>query len=689
MAVRSLLVVSIIVIGFGAFQLTPAAAVGAARPIVSTALSSQAHSATNETKLTASVPLANTIQRNYNWVGYNGNSTIYPTNDTYVIDLPIEHDYTYQTACNSTMSTGSCAGVANTNLLNVSWLESEPPAYATTNLNHEFEIQMFVDEMGGATTIASYPQGCNNAANELLGGAIVVTVSPSGLPADNTNSFVIGPDTGFNTTNGTGGGNPSDKLLTLVSLALDIAAVVFPEVLPLDIIASSIDLSELVNSVGPDSSFWGTNSNTNVAGDGEAVQLEQVDGGVPPISCQTPSSLDRYGQNTYSQADMIQEEMPAVGSQPGTTVSPGSLTVGGYNDLLFEDAYAPSSSYTSQGATASVSYAIDPAASLGGWAYLYKGGPLLPGASITVQQQQVNQTYFQNIEETTNGTGYWHTFIKPNTYQQYSQYWSDFTNPLGTSTAAANPLPAADLLQGANKTLDFYFDGGQVYGTVQGLVGSTYEDLSGATVKMCNTQGCISNTTNSAGQYSLDFPVNGTSSDPFSFTVSHSEYNTTTYSSYTLRTGGRTQENFALTPIGGGCVASGTPILTPSGYVPIQDLSRGSTVEEYDLSSLTIGQGILQYANTTEVNQIVEVNDGLLYLTPTDQPIYIENNSYLGWLPDPQNLTIGDNLFEPMTNSWLHVNSVQLVNRHVLVYDVVTSGQNDFIANGALLDKKG
>lgn len=139
---------------------------------------------------------------------------------------------------------------------------------------------------------------------------------------------------------------------------------------------------------------------------------------------------------------------------------------------------------------------------------------------------------------------------------------------------------------------------------------------------------------------------------------------------------------------GGGCVMSGTPILTPSGYVAVQNLRMGQTVTEYSMANGTIVQGELLADNVTTVNEILDINQGLLFLTPTDQPIYIWNSTYSGWLRDPQNLTTSDWLFEPGPDAWVHVTVLQLLHFKAQVYDVVTSGSNNFIANEILLDIK-
>ncbi len=139
---------------------------------------------------------------------------------------------------------------------------------------------------------------------------------------------------------------------------------------------------------------------------------------------------------------------------------------------------------------------------------------------------------------------------------------------------------------------------------------------------------------------------------------------------------------------GGGCVAYGTPILTPTGYVPVQNLRAGDAVEEYDLANGSMLVGNFVSGNSTAVSQVVDINNGWLSVTPTDQPVFIENASFVGWLRDPQNITTADSIFDPTTHSFVQVTSVQLVDRHTRVYDVVTSSPNNFIANGALLDIK-
>ena len=140
---------------------------------------------------------------------------------------------------------------------------------------------------------------------------------------------------------------------------------------------------------------------------------------------------------------------------------------------------------------------------------------------------------------------------------------------------------------------------------------------------------------------------------------------------------------------GGGCVDLGTPLLTPSGYVAVQRLRPGALIDEFNFSSQSLEQGTLISANSTTGQSLIDINNGLLYLTPTDQPIYVYNSTFEGWIRDPESLTTADHIFDPVSLSWTAVTSVVDVSSRSAVFNVETSGANNFVANGALLDAKG
>ncbi len=135
----------------------------------------------------------------------------------------------------------------------------------------------------------------------------------------------------------------------------------------------------------------------------------------------------------------------------------------------------------------------------------------------------------------------------------------------------------------------------------------------------------------------------------------------------------------------GGCVARDTPILTDGGYVPVQKLRPGDTVIGYDLSSGNLTQLHLVSNNMSWVPSVVSINNGALVVTPTDQPLFVKNDTFTGWLRDPRNLTVGDYMFDPVNGRWVQVTSMVTLDTDTRVYNVVTDGWKDFIANGFLL----
>lgn len=139
---------------------------------------------------------------------------------------------------------------------------------------------------------------------------------------------------------------------------------------------------------------------------------------------------------------------------------------------------------------------------------------------------------------------------------------------------------------------------------------------------------------------------------------------------------------------GGGCILKNTPVLTPSGYVPVQKLKVGDTVSSYDLSGGQLVNSTVISLSSTKVTNILDINNGALRLTPYDQPIYMKNSTYTGWLRNPGELVAGDYLINPVSGNWTFVTQILQSSGSFTVYDVVTSGPNNYVANGFLLDIK-
>ena len=713
----------------------------------------------------------------YDWTGYKGNYSIYPTQYQYAIDLPPESSLNYQTESNASIP------VANNLILNISTASNEVPHYWNLGPsgNYAVMVWVWVVATSGSQQYSLWPEGCDASGNSYQTDAQNFVVTPSGLPSVNENTIEVFNDTSQNLTNTSGGGKgyaPFD-LNSLVGLGLTAASLLFPEEDAIQVASVSYDLSNFVHPFGPGNDNHHS-SLTNTGGDGSVNQWGMVEKGTWD-ECGVPSN---YGQNVFSQADLSQQEL--FGDLAG--VSSGLLKFSASNELEFTGNGC--NPCFDQGASASVSYAVEPAISVNGTIDLWNGGPAVSDANSQIQQQFGScDCDFQTNYETTNSKGYFHDFLNPDVW--FTQAVARFSDPLGSVQVGSDYCPSScgsytdqipigqswpgtNWSEGSAQTLNMAVNGGEA----TGIVTANGQPLNGATVKLCNNEGCISTTSSKQGAqngwYSLQYPVPGTSADPFVFTVSAPGWGMNTVTNYNVPIGQYTTENLQLSSlytvtfteqglpggstwsvsfaglglekasapaaivytigsgtwsftayasdyvctrgwatwyspspsygsIGvsgnarqlisyspasgacGGCVAWGTPILTPSGYVAVQKLEPGDSIIEYNLTTHATTTGTFLSANTTRVTQIIDVNDGWLRLTPTDQPLYIRNASFVGWLHNPQDLTTADSIFDPATGSWVQVTSLSLIHTHTVVYDVKDKGEHDYIANGALL----
>lgn len=100
-----------------------------------------------------------------------------------------------------------------------------------------------------------------------------------------------------------------------------------------------------------------------------------------------------------------------------------------------------------------------------------------------------------------------------------------------------------------------------------------------------------------------------------------------------------------------------------------------------------IGERVVHNVRT-QVDVVEVINNGLLVVTPWDQPIYARNETYTGWIKDPLNLTIGWQMFSPLLGGWIPVTNSEYEFGSYWVQDIKTTGLDNFIANGILLDSK-
>ena len=139
---------------------------------------------------------------------------------------------------------------------------------------------------------------------------------------------------------------------------------------------------------------------------------------------------------------------------------------------------------------------------------------------------------------------------------------------------------------------------------------------------------------------------------------------------------------------GGGCVLAGTLIATPNGAKRVETLTAGDAVLGYNVTTGSWVRETVTSNSASTVSQVLSIDNGLLVTTLTEQPLYVRNGTWVGWVHDPQNLTVGEQVFLPWTGSWITITSLKVLHGTFTVYDLRVTAPSDFVANGVLsLDK--
>ncbi|MGA7861724.1 MAG: Hint domain-containing protein [Thermoplasmata archaeon] len=606
------------------------------------------------------------IPTHYNWAGYAGNDVIYPTWDHNGTTLPFLSASSVQT---SAQAYGKIANAETLHMSNVSNFQSE--YYTSPSPDNFFTLYLIFSATGGSWAF--------NPADFTTWYQQVKT-SVTGLPSDTDTQWTYYDNTGTNVT--LTSDNPTkvaDEIAPVVEVGLDVAALAFPA------ISVPIGIWQVMAGLTGVMGLWSDSSHvdTNVY-DGSSGYIQQwaaVDNGTYGDcgGCGSSWTPGYDGFNVFGQGVFASTLFAASDTK---TLSQGSISVSGCNQLV----------ELQTGACASVGFAIEPAISLHGNVSLYSGGPELPGwegGMVTLQQDYGGA--LTDFQVPTTSTGYWHFFAMPGaTYTAYAS----MSDQMGTSAGPETTLPS--YTQGSVQGVPtLSADGGLMYGQVTNATSGA--GIANAVIDLNNSEG-IDIAFNefysgSGGYYSIPYPVAASSWDQFTVGVGvlGGGYSGATWHFSSMPVGQENLENFAMQPSQGhrgGCVVSGTQLLTPSGYVLVQTLAPGSKIMGYNFTTGALQTLTLLWANSSTEQSYLVVNHGLLSVTLTDQPIYVLNSTFEGWLRDPQNLTVGDWLFDPVASSWIEVTSLAVVHHSAHVYDVVTSGPNDFIADGVLLDIK-
>ena len=125
-------------------------------------------------------------------------------------------------------------------------------------------------------------------------------------------------------------------------------------------------------------------------------------------------------------------------------------------------------------------------------------------------------------------------------------------------------------------------------------------------------------------------------------------------------------------------MAGGTLIYTPSGWTSVQSLSVGSKVYGFNPVSDAYVKANVTNISSQQSTNLIDIN-GRLNVTAVNQPLFVRNTTYLGFLKDPRNLTVGDQFFDPNSCSWVNVTALRVVTESTTVYDVHVDWWGDFI----------
>jgi hypothetical protein len=461
-------------------------------------------------------PLTNTVYYTYNWVGYNGNGTIYPTKYAPVTDLPGTNVTAYQSSSNDsnlalnmvTLTTDDVGdGAKATQPSDYQWDTSEG--------NHGAEQV----NLGLAATTVSQQYECFN--NCPAGGAvdvgyvgtpyIALKVDATNLPSSTTNEFKTENDTGANITTGiqneTGNGG-SWLLSEFIGVALLAGIALAPEEMGPTWVFDVGDVA--ANSVGVSGVYQGGQYSDSIQPPaGSTIDLTQwtnADNGTW-LDCGSPCASASSGKNLVSAA-----EVTTMYIYSPNTVTTTSISLSAVNSMQYSEYESGVGELASDtGAIASYSYPVEPAASLEGFAHFWSGAGAPPAPAttlVTVQQQQTSGNVFWDYNENPSPGGYYHVFVNPDV--DYTQWWTTFSNALGTTTNATGPVPYSDWnpnspydAEGHDQPyLNTSVDGGILRGTV--TAGGS--PAVGSIVQLCDSSGCVSDATNSSGGYLIDVP---------------------------------------------------------------------------------------------------------------------------------------------------------------------------------------
>ena len=416
-------------------------------------------------------------------------------------------------------------------------------------------------------------------------------------------------------------------------------------------------------------------SNTQSFGGAPAYEKFTVSGGTTyTVSC--GFLCDQYlADNVFASVTLVTVKVPQsdwTSSMPTINIT-GQNIIAGWSDggqLI----------YTAQGATGSVQIPMEPAVTLTGT--IYKTGQADAGQAFSLTSS--NGTVY-NLMTDANGRYRFFSALKT----QYTisaplpSSWS------GTQATNSTTTPNAPTSTGLNLTIP---KPSTIEGYVKDTSGNPIYDAQVNIAEPYPPGTTIGPTTNSYGFYSVTAGMLGT----YTFNVGANGYYSASGSKDVNAWGTTFWMNFTLTPVpppsggggGGGCVLAGTLIAAPNGQKRVELLSQGDIVLGYNVTSGTWVKESVNSNTASTVSEVLSINNGQLEVTLTEQPLYVQNGTWIGWVRDPQNLSVGEQIYNPSTGSWIPITSLQVLSGTFTVCDLRVTAPNDFVANGILaLDK--
>lgn len=509
------------------------------------------------------------------WAGYLGNAVIYPTNYTGdVILSPISALGNQSFVCSNQQE-----AMNNTVLISVA---SGAAQYQYANVSgvHQLQIGIVETAFGGSQY---FPDGDPSNGYYATVGAVQDEYTYSGLPSNSSGTPGVwiwpaggaAPLLGLNTSGHMPNATENLAWEPYVDAALQIAGVFFG---PLGYILSGVAvMNDLLTFAGPYSGNGETSSWVTKGPSGEVWNTAAVNNGT-----YNPNQYVGYGSNVFSQALHVTMFYPIDSygfDLPYTPSTSAKISLAGENFV-----WTDGGSSACYGADSpSISYGFAPAVGLGGQVNWLNGAPVT-GANVTVYQNVTGGASSTFNEVTNSTTGKWHFFGDPASNTSYS-FRIAFSDPLGTYTSPFYPISSKWTTQADSDWEQFHESmGGRVSGDVLGNDGPTWGPVVGANVSLCNNKGCIYTTSGGGGAYAFNFPVAGTSSNPYVIEIAATGRPTSTTSNLLLPLGVTTQLNVLFRP-------TYSVTFTATGGSGSWSVTLGSVKESASVSSSIVFSG--------------------------------------------------------------------------------------------------